>query len=54
MTELRPCKPERMPIDNKEIQALSQLEFKARQVVDRSVGAVPKAMLAQKLEGQLA
>ena len=30
------------------------LFIKNGEVVDRSVGAVPKAMLAQKLEGQLA
>ncbi|MBK6832384.1 MAG: thioredoxin [Flavobacteriales bacterium] len=30
------------------------LFFKNGQVVDRSVGAVPKAQLTQKLEGQLA
>ena len=30
------------------------LFLKNGEVVDRSVGAVPKAMLAQKLEGQLA
>ncbi len=30
------------------------LFFKNGEVVDRSVGAVPKAQLAQKLEGQLA